>query len=171
VDQEVRYGSEMRILIVGAGVAGLSLAAHLRQRGFVPEVIHAEGSSRPGPRGSEAALIASPAAGVLIGRGCFRELLEHAAPMDALRILDASGNEIRTIDLARHFERFGGGYVATRARLHSSLAEHAGPIREGVRTDRIDQGERAVSVDLSDPEGDQRRALPVRLGRASSAPI
>lgn len=32
----------MRILIVGTGIAGLSLAAHLRQRGFDPEVVHAE---------------------------------------------------------------------------------------------------------------------------------
>jgi len=35
----VRYGGEMRVLIVGGGIAGLTLAVLLRQRGFTPDVI------------------------------------------------------------------------------------------------------------------------------------
>src|SRR6185437_16651271 len=35
----VRYGPELRILIVGGGIAGLTLAALLEQRGFVPVVV------------------------------------------------------------------------------------------------------------------------------------
>jgi 2-polyprenyl-6-methoxyphenol hydroxylase-like FAD-dependent oxidoreductase len=35
----VRYGPELRVLIVGGGVAGLTLAALLEQRGFAPSVV------------------------------------------------------------------------------------------------------------------------------------
>ena len=34
----IRYGPEMRILIVGGGIAGLTLAGLLSQRGFTPAV-------------------------------------------------------------------------------------------------------------------------------------
>ena len=155
MDQEVRYGRQMRILVVGAGVAGLSLALHLRQRGFAPDVIHSGAEPSHGSRGSEAALIAPPAAGVLIGLGCFDEFLATAAPMDALRILDHTGREIRTIDLARYFERYGGGFVTTRGGLHALLAERAGPVLAAVGTNRIEQDEAGVDVALSD--GTERR--------------
>jgi 2-polyprenyl-6-methoxyphenol hydroxylase-like FAD-dependent oxidoreductase len=36
---KVRYGPELRVLIVGGGVAGLTLAALLEQRGFTPTVV------------------------------------------------------------------------------------------------------------------------------------
>ncbi|MCY3985910.1 MAG: NAD(P)-binding protein, partial [Candidatus Dadabacteria bacterium] len=35
----IRYGPEMRILIVGGGIAGLTLCALLEQRGFSPTVV------------------------------------------------------------------------------------------------------------------------------------
>ena len=42
----VRYGPELRVLIVGGGVAGLTLAALLEQRGFAPTVVE-KGSHPP----------------------------------------------------------------------------------------------------------------------------
>ena len=35
----IRYGPELRVLIVGGGIAGLTLAGLLQQRGFQPVVV------------------------------------------------------------------------------------------------------------------------------------
>jgi 2-polyprenyl-6-methoxyphenol hydroxylase-like FAD-dependent oxidoreductase len=92
-----------RILIVGAGLAGLSLARALRQAGLAPQVIEREASWGVAGTG-----IYLPANGVRALRtlGLEGAVATRGTRIPRQRLLDHRGRLLTDIDLHRLFWRF-----------------------------------------------------------------
>ncbi|MFG1796203.1 FAD-dependent oxidoreductase [Nocardia sp. NPDC049149] len=108
----------MRILIVGGGIAGLTLAARLRQRGLRPTVIdtissygHAGSAITVWPTGSR----------VLHGLGLWNSFIHTSAPLQRYVVHDRDGKVLRTFDLDRLGKRDGLPRAAPRAELLAIL--------------------------------------------------
>jgi FAD-dependent urate hydroxylase len=121
-----------RILIVGAGLAGLALARALRQVGFTPEVIDRAGDWDAGGTG-----MYLPANGIraLRALGLEDAVAARAAPIPRQRLLDHRGRLLADIDLGELWGEVGPCLALARADLHELLRAGV-PVRLGrtVRT-------------------------------------
>jgi 2-polyprenyl-6-methoxyphenol hydroxylase-like FAD-dependent oxidoreductase len=103
-DRQHRSGGELRILIVGAGIAGASLAALLAQGGGRPMVVERQ-PERPAA-GYMLGLL--PLGGRVIDRLGLRDAyLEHSCPMRRYVFHGADGAPLKDISLERIVARFG----------------------------------------------------------------
>lgn len=139
----------MRILIVGGGVAGLTLAALLRQRGEEPTVVErAEEYGRAGylislwPMGNR----------VLRGLGLYGGFQELSVPLKVHVLRDGSGKLIRASDVGARMDRYGEIRTLERADLVDLLRSHDGgiPVRMGLSIEHLRQEPNAVQVIFSD---------------------
>ena len=139
----------MRILIAGAGIGGLTLAALLRQRGITADIIdraphfdHAGYVLGLYPLGNR----------VLYGLSAFRAFATASESMDNYVVGAGNGREIKSFDFRPLIEKYGAFRILGRGDLLRILHRAAGSpdIRMGVSINTIeDKGER-VSVRLSD---------------------
>jgi len=121
--------SSPRILIVGAGVAGLALAAALRRRGMAAEVVERRtGDAREGA----GIHLAGNAVRALAALGVADALAARSARAESIHYCDAAGETLFRIDLRVAFPEapFLGAH---RADLLDVLHEAAG--RDAVRFD------------------------------------
>lgn len=139
----------MRILIVGAGVAGLTLAGLLRQRGFEPEVIEKQKNiSQPAymlgiyPLGSR----------ILYGMGLMNAFLERSVPSDDYMMCNGRGDLMHQFSLKQVFSPYGPNRSCTRGTLLSVLREGCVDvsIRMGITVTSIEQRGDRVEVTFSD---------------------
>jgi 2-polyprenyl-6-methoxyphenol hydroxylase-like FAD-dependent oxidoreductase len=116
-------GSSLRILVVGAGIAGLAAARALRLAGFRPEVV----DKLP------ASTVAG--AGIYLPGNATRALreLDLDAPVRPCgevvtrqRFLDAGGRQLCEVDLTRLWEGVGECRALPRADLHRVMLSGAG---------------------------------------------
>jgi FAD-dependent urate hydroxylase len=109
-----------RILIVGAGLAGLALARALRQAGFAPEVIE----RNHGWDGAGTGMYL-PANGVraLRALGLEGAVAAQAAPIPRQRLLDHRGRLLADIDLHQLWGDVGPCLALPRTELHQLLRE------------------------------------------------
>lgn len=140
-----------RVIIVGAGIGGLALAAALR-RLEVP-VLVLERAACLGEVGAGLGVLpnAVRALGVI---GISRQLFRDAAPFRRFRICSQRGEELKEIDFEGAFRRAGGeGFVLQRAALHAALSACVDPdvVRTGACVTSIEQDEAGVRVHV---EGD-----------------
>jgi 2-polyprenyl-6-methoxyphenol hydroxylase-like FAD-dependent oxidoreductase len=137
-------GSTLRILVVGAGIAGLAVARALRLAGFRPEVIErlpASGAAGGGiylPGNAERALreigLDGPVRplGQVIGRQSF---------------CDMQGRELCEVDLAQLWAGVGECRALPSADLHRVLLTGAGgEVRYGTEIRALDVGSDTVTV-------------------------
>jgi 2-polyprenyl-6-methoxyphenol hydroxylase-like FAD-dependent oxidoreductase len=126
----------MRILIVGAGIAGLTLAALLRQKGHEPLIVdRAPDFSHQGymlalyPLGNR----------VLHGLGAFDEFVRRSEPMDTYTLCNGHGDTVQTFDLASTIGRFGVIRQLSRPDLLDVLRQAAPdlPLQMGVNVTGI----------------------------------
>jgi len=111
-----------RVLIVGAGIGGLTLAAGLEHFGIVPTVVEIEGSSLE--RGL--ALMLTSNVGVALRRiGLERAVAREGTVLDEIAQTDASGDSIDRHDFRPANNRFAPTFGITRSGLISALS--AGP--------------------------------------------
>ena len=138
----------MRVLIIGAGVAGLTLAARLAQQGRPPVVI--ERSADPGA--GYAIGLYPMGSCVLHGLGCYHELLARGLVVNDYEIADHAGRVLKRVDMSVLTGKVGPLVMIDRAGLLDILrAACAGAeIHRGVGVTSLAQDRDGVDVTLDD---------------------
>ena len=123
---------------MGGGVAGLTLAALLRQRGGEPTVVE-----RTGGYGRSGYLVTLNPLGnrVLRGLGLYEGFRELSAPFVTHVIHDAKGRVIRAADVGAALAPYGEARTLERADLVDLLRSSGGgvPVRAGTTVERLEQ--------------------------------
>ena len=139
----------MRILIVGGGVAGLTLAALLHQRGLAPTVI--EKVEAYGGAGYVLSLY--PLGNrVLHGLGLYGRFEEASVLLKTYVVHGGRGRRLNAFDVAAWLEPYGQARTLMRADLLDVLRSFGGgiPIKMGCTVDGLEQTEDEIHVTFSD---------------------
>lgn len=143
----------MRVLIVGAGIAGLTLGGLLRQRGQRPDIVErAEDFEKTGymlglyPMGSR----------VLHGLGLHEKYLQSSQPSLTYSLWNSKGRHVRDDRFDVFTHRYGPIQTASRGELLSVLREGLGDIsiRMGITVETLEQRGEQVEVTFSDGSND-----------------
>jgi FAD-dependent urate hydroxylase len=141
--------AQRRVLIVGAGIAGLALAPLLARNGVAVEVIEREAAWRPGGTGI---YLPGNAARALRALGLEDAVAARAVEVTHQRFRDHRGRPLFEVDVAELWAAVGPCLALHRAELHALLREAAGdvPVRTGLTVERLAQRDGVVSVAFSD---------------------
>ena len=112
----------MRVLIVGAGIAGLALARALRLRGSTHELLVVERVER-WERSGAGLYLPGNATRALGELGVGPAVSSQANPIRRQRFLDRRGHVLREIDVERYWAGVGGCVALERAALHDVLLD------------------------------------------------
>lgn len=126
----------MRALIVGAGIAGLTLSALLRQKGIRPQLV----DRAPDFDAAGYMLALFPMGNrVLHGLGAFDAFLARSEPMDTYTMCNGHGEAMQTFDIAGALGKFGVTRQLSRADLLQILRDAAADValEMGVRVTRL----------------------------------
>ena len=146
LEQEVN-GARLRILIVGAGIAGATLGALLHQRGERPALIERGTGTEDG--GYMLGLM--PLGGrVLNGLGLAEAYHEGSLPMRNYAMYNRNGRLIKNYPLAPLVERFGAVRGIERGKLLDMLRDVAGPITYETSIVRVAEADDGVMVTFDD---------------------
>lgn len=139
----------MRVLIVGGGIAGLTLAAKLRQQGREPVVV--EKSPEYRQVGYSIGLYPLGSC-VLHGLGVYDELAARGLVMDRYEIADAGGRVLQGLELSAVTDHVGPAIMVARYDLIDVLRKACGdlPIRMGTAVEHFEQTGQTVQVTFSD---------------------
>jgi FAD-dependent urate hydroxylase len=135
-----------RILVVGAGLAGLALARALGHAGFAPELVEREAGWEDAGTG-----MYLPANGVraLRALGLDEAVAARAAPITRQRLLDHHGGVLAEIDLDGLWGDVGACLALPRASLHRVLREGV-PVRMGGTVASLQRLDGPVAVRFDD---------------------
>ena len=127
----------MRILIVGAGIAGLSLAHALRRRGGTPEVVERVSDWQPIGAG-----LYLPGNAVRALRELGVALPPDANPIRKQRFLDHRGRRLAEVDVERWWDGVGDCVSIRREALHEALREATTetPVRLATSVTELEDG-------------------------------
>ena len=145
----VRYGPEMRVLIVGGGIAGLTLTALLQQRGFKPTLVE-----RIPEYGSVGYVIVLWPSGsrILKGLGVYRDLLDVGLQFTTYNVSDQQGQMIHSYSVKDVVDKYGPMLSTYRPDLIEVLKNAVDPdsIHMNTTVDEIEQNNDEVYVTFSD---------------------
>ncbi len=138
----------LRVLIVGAGIAGLALARALLQRGITAEVVERVSEWEASGAGL---YLPGNAVRALRELGIGSAVAQRANPIKRQRLLDHRGRLLADIDVDMLWDGVGGCIAIHRAALHEALLEGTADvhIRLGVSVTGLEDGE-APRVSFSD---------------------
>jgi 2-polyprenyl-6-methoxyphenol hydroxylase-like FAD-dependent oxidoreductase len=145
----VRYGPEMRILVVGGGIAGLTLTGLLQQRGFKPTLV--EQIPEYGTVGYVIVLWPSGSR-ILKGLGVYRSLLDVGLQFTTYNVSDERGQMLHSYSVKNVTEKYGPMLSTYRPDLINVIKEAVDPdsIRMNTTVDKIDQTNDEVHVAFND---------------------
>jgi 2-polyprenyl-6-methoxyphenol hydroxylase-like FAD-dependent oxidoreductase len=137
-----------RVLIVGAGVGGLTLAAGLQRFGIVPTVLEIEGSSL----GRGLALMLTSNVGLALRRiGLDVAVAGEGTVLDEIVQTDASGASIDHHDLRPANDRYAPTFGITRDGLISALSAGSPvPVVNGTTVSALDWSTNLPSATFTD---------------------
>lgn len=146
--ESVREVDGVRVLIVGAGIAGLALARALHLRQVTAEVVERTPSWQPSGAGLYLPGNAVRALGEL---GLGQAVEARAAPIERQHFLDHRGRTLAEIDVRRFWEGVGPCVALERTALHEVLREATAdvPVRLGTAVTGLEDPA-APRVTLSD---------------------
>lgn len=137
-----------RILIVGAGIAGLALAAALRQRAMSAVVVERAPASAAGGAGL---YVVGAGTRALRALGVAESALRESRQIHAEAFFSHRGTRLAEIDVARFWSGCGPCIGVARTVLHRALAEMAAvEVRFGTDVRSLDEGTDEVMVRFSD---------------------
>ncbi|MGH8824970.1 MAG: FAD-dependent monooxygenase [Jiangellaceae bacterium] len=139
----------LRILVVGAGIAGLGAARALRQRGFAADVIERD---RAWAHTGAGIYLPANTARALRALGLESAVAERAAVIPCQRFCDHRGNVLAEVELDALWGDVGQCLALHRADLHAVLASHGDPIpvRTGVSLRWLSEQDGTVTVEFED---------------------
>jgi 2-polyprenyl-6-methoxyphenol hydroxylase-like FAD-dependent oxidoreductase len=143
----------LRILVVGAGIAGLGVGRALRQRGFAADVVERE----PAWTHTGAGIyLPGNAARALRALGLESAVAERGSLITNQRLCDHRGRLLADIDLAALWGDVGPCLALHRADLHEVLASHGDPVlvRMGRPVRQLSQHGGSVTVGFGDATAD-----------------
>jgi len=144
----------VRVLIAGGGIAGLTLAAKLRQQGRAPVVIERL------PEYSDAGYaigLYTLGSCVLHGLGVYQEFVNCSVESRRYEMLDHKGARLQELDLSALANQIGPLFMSSRADLIQVLCKASADveIRMGITIETIEQGGGRVRVVFSDGTADE----------------
>ena len=137
-----------RVLIVGAGIAGLALARALRRRHLTAEVVE---RSTEWEASGAGLYLPGNAVRALDELGVGPALAARANPIRRQRFLDHRGRRLADVDVAGYWEGVGSCLAINWAALHETLREAIAevPVRLGIGVTEAEDGA-APRVGFSD---------------------
>ncbi len=151
---KIRYGPDMKILIIGGGVAGLTLAGLLERRGFTPKIV--ERAPEFGKVGYVIVIWPSGSR-VLKGLGVYEKLLQEGCNFTNYYISNYKGEVIKTYSIDPVAEKYGPIISIYRPELIDTLIDAVNPefINMNMTVEKIDQGPDTAEVYFSDGTTEQ----------------
>ena len=142
-------GCAMRVLIVGAGVAGLTLAAKLRQQGREPVVVERVPGNGDAGYGISLWSLGSC---ILHGLGVYAEFIARGLVSRRYELADHSGEVLQSLDLSVLTDSTGPMMMLSRTDLIDLLRKACGDlsIRYATTPEKIAQAGETVRVVFSD---------------------
>jgi 2-polyprenyl-6-methoxyphenol hydroxylase-like FAD-dependent oxidoreductase len=139
----------LRVLVVGAGVAGLGATRALRQRGLVADVVE---RAPVWPHTGAGIYLPGNAVRALRALGMESAVAERASLIPHQRLCDHRGRLLAEIDLAALWGDVGPCLALHRADLHQVLASHGDPVpvRMGLPVQQLSQHDGTVTVGFGD---------------------
>ncbi|QRM33433.1 FAD-dependent monooxygenase [Microvirga sp. VF16] len=139
----------VRILIVGAGIAGLSLARALEQRGIIPDVVERQTTWNTGGTGL---FLPGNASRAFSHLGLLPDIARVAMPIRYQRFLSQDGHELNAINTERFWSACGPCLALSRAEMHSILLSGVKqtPIAMSRSIDQIQSASDACEVTFED---------------------
>ena len=146
--------TDLRILVVGAGIGGLGVARALRQRGFTADVVERE---RAWTHTGAGIYLPGNAARALRALGLESAVAERASLIPHQRVCDHRGRLLADIDLADLWGDVGHCLALHRADLHEILLSHGEPVaaRMGLPVRQLSQHDDTVTVGFGDGTADR----------------
>ncbi len=140
----------MRVLIVGGGISGLTLAYWLARHGFTPSVVE-----RAPHFASIGAMTTMHGEGVHVAQemGIANGLRERAFRQERQVLRDERGRVLRTFDVRRAHALHGGTLTLRRSAWHQAIHDAVAdrvPVQFGTSITSLDQDTGGVDVVLSD---------------------
>ncbi|HEU5342191.1 NAD(P)/FAD-dependent oxidoreductase [Edaphobacter sp.] len=144
----MRYGQDLRLLIVGGGIAGLTLAAALEQRGIGAEIVE----RAHGYGGVGYALSLWPAGlNVLNSLGLRAHLAGLGVRPDMYQAIDQRGRTLLEANFGSFASQYGDNFYISRASLVDALrAAVSIPVAFGRSITHLHQAGDTVAVTFND---------------------
>ena len=138
-----------RILIVGGGIAGLSLAIALRRRGLRPEIIE---RADAWPTSGAGLYLVGAATRALDLLGLATAVLDEGVIIRRQTFRDSEGSALAEVDVHEYWKACGPCLGVSRAALHKVLVQQVEglPVRFGTTVLAIEQQGSRVSVRFTD---------------------